>query len=290
MYVCRIAVTLKEITGSSSSRRSLDEYFDQVYFPQSPTAGTLAGYHQYDTQLEDFSRKNIDAEIAALHRFEHRVAAIHRMTRWRFLPRSDREMVLGNIHSRLLTSKLSAPGRRMPTTIRAPAPTAHSPSWSANLRRLTIGCVPHRPRKADARVACRRARESQNPPRIFTEIAIEQLPGIVSFFQHDVPRLSPTQRSRAQSGIRTDQRRRHLRAEDYLAWLKTDLLPRSNGEFRIGAETFTKKLEYDEMVDLPLDKLLEIGWADMRKNQEHFRQVAKELEPGQGPAAKCSKN
>jgi len=26
-----------------------DEYFDQVYFPYAPTAGTLIGYHQYDT-------------------------------------------------------------------------------------------------------------------------------------------------------------------------------------------------------------------------------------------------
>jgi uncharacterized protein (DUF885 family) len=33
------------------------------------------------------------------------------------------------------------------------------------------------------------------------------------------------------------------------------------------------------MVDLPLDKLLEIGWADMRKNQAHFIEIAKELEP-----------
>ena len=33
------------------------------------------------------------------------------------------------------------------------------------------------------------------------------------------------------------------------------------------------------MVDIPLDKLLEIGWADLRKNQAHFKEVAKELEP-----------
>ena len=39
--------------------------------------GTLAGYHQYDAQLEDFSRKNIDAEIAALKSFEKRIEAIH---------------------------------------------------------------------------------------------------------------------------------------------------------------------------------------------------------------------
>jgi hypothetical protein len=27
------------------------------------------------------------------------------------------------------------------------------------------------------------------------------------------------------------------------------------------------------MVDTPLDKLLEIGWADLRKNQAHFNEV-----------------
>jgi uncharacterized protein (DUF885 family) len=72
---------------------------------------------------------------------------------------------------------------------------------------------------------------------------------------------------------------------NYLGWLKNDLLPRSNGDFRIGAETFSKKLAYDEMVDIPLDKLLEIGWADLHKNQEHFNKIAKELEPNKEPRA-----
>jgi len=32
------------------------------------------------------------------------------------------------------------------------------------------------------------ARENlRNPPKIYTEVAIEQLPGIASFFEHDVP-------------------------------------------------------------------------------------------------------
>ena len=32
------------------------------------------------------------------------------------------------------------------------------------------------------------------------------------------------------------------------------------------------------MVDIPLDHLLEIGWADLRSNQAQFKQVAHELE------------
>ena len=66
-------------------------------------------------------------------------------------------------------------------------------------------------------------------------------------------------------------------------WLKSDLLPKSTGDFRIGADNFAKKLQYDEMVDIPLDKLLEIGFADLHKNQQHFNQVAKELEPNKDP-------
>jgi hypothetical protein len=40
--------------------------------------------------------------------------------------------------------------------------------------------------------------------------------------------------------------------KSYGAWMKNDLLPRSNGDFRLGADTFQKKLAYDEMVDMPL--------------------------------------
>jgi uncharacterized protein (DUF885 family) len=69
----------------------------------------------------------------------------------------------------------------------------------------------------------------------------------------------------------------------YQSWLKSDVLPRSNGDFRIGADTFAKKLVYDEMVDIPLNRLLEIGWADIRNNQQHFDALAKELEPNKNP-------
>jgi hypothetical protein len=87
-----------------------DEYFDQVYFLYAPTQGTLVGYHQYDPQLEDYSRKNIDAEIAALKVFEKRIEAIHPDAgATDFVPRTDREMVLSTIRSELLTLETIRP-------------------------------------------------------------------------------------------------------------------------------------------------------------------------------------
>ena len=126
----------------------------------------------------------------------------------------------------------------------------------------------------------------KNPPRIFTEIAIEQLPDIVSFFEHDVPLAFADAKDPALKAEFAQSNSAVIAGlKAYLDWLKTDLLSRSNGDFRIGAEAFSQKLKYDEMVDIPLDKLLEIGWADLRKNQAHFTLVAHELEPQKEPSA-----
>ena len=56
--------------------------------------------------------------------------------------------------------------------------------------------------------------------------------------------------------------------KDYEEFLKTELLPKSNGDFRLGAENYAKKLAYEEMVDIPLDRLLQIGYDDLHANQE----------------------
>ena len=69
----------------------------------------------------------------------------------------------------------------------------------------------------------------------------------------------------------------------YEQWLKTDVLPKSNGDFRIGAAAFSAKLRDDEMVNIPLDRLLTIAYADLHKNQEQFRQIAHELDPSKTP-------
>ena len=107
----------------------------------------------------------------------------------------------------------------------------------------------------------------------------------VSFFQNGRP-------VRVQGCERCGGRRRSLRRsnaaviaalKEYGAWMKTDLLPRSNGDYRLGAETFRKKLAYDEMVDIPLDRLLTIAYADLHKNQAEFARIAKELDATKTP-------
>ena len=263
-----------------------DEYFDHVYFHYSPSGGTQVGYHQYDSQLEDYSRKNIDAEIAALKSFEKRIEAIHPDNApGDLVTRSDREMVLANIRSELLTLEVIRPWEK------------NADEYSSTCANGAFLLMERKFASPDERLRSLVAREKQmpavlaearvnlkNPPRVFTEIAIEQLPDIVSFFEHDVPLAFTDAQDEALKAEFNKTNAAVISAlNNYLGWLKADLLAKSNGDFRIGAENFAKKLQYDEMVDLPLDKLLEIGWADLRKNQAHFNQIAKELEPSKEP-------
>ncbi len=261
-----------------------DAYFDQVYFPNQPSGGTMAGYHQYDSKLEDFSQTRIDAEIADLNHFADQVSAIPAASLDQ-TTRGDRQMVLGEIHSRLLTLQTIRPW------------TKNADEYSSTCANAAFTLMERKFAPADDRLRSLIAREKQmpgliaeartnlqNPPRIFTKIAIEQLPDIINFFQHDVPAaFTDAEDATVQSDFARTNAAVIAALNDYLAWLKTDLLPRSNGDFRIGADTFSKKLRYDEMVDLPLPKLLEIGYADMHQNQQHFAEIAKELEPNKTP-------
>ena len=71
--------------------------------------------------------------------------------------------------------------------------------------------------------------------------------------------------------------------KEYEKFLRTDLLPRSSGDFRLGAANYAKKLSYEEMVDIPLDRLLQIGYDNLRANQKKFGETAAKIDPKKTP-------
>jgi len=143
-------------------------------------------------------------------------------------------------------------------------------------------------------------RNLKNPPRVYTEVALEQVPGIIGFFQKDVPQaFAQVQDAKLLAEFKTANDLVIHALDRYENFLREDLLPNSKGDFRIGAENFRKKLLYEEMVDIPLDRLVEIGMANLRHNQQWFRQVAAKIDPkrtpqevsagiGEGPSARQS--
>jgi uncharacterized protein (DUF885 family) len=278
------AMTSTSEPGNSAWTSLVNAYFDTVYLPFNPTAGTAAGLHQYDSKLENYSRASLDKEAAALKTCEKKVAAFP-AAQLDVSDEGDREFLLGTIRSQLLTLETIRPWQKNPDF------------YSSGISNSAFTIIERDYAPADVRLAALISREKQmpaalqaaranldNPPKIFTNIALEQLPGIIRFFQNDVPAAFASVKDRTSVDEFHASNEAVIQAlTSYQQWIKTDVLPRSHGDFRIGAATFSAKLRDDEMVDIPPDRLLQIAYADLHKNQEEFRKIAHELDSGKTP-------
>jgi uncharacterized protein (DUF885 family) len=281
-----IPTTMKPEAADAGARFRVlaDQYFSDVVFHFGPTGGTAVGFHQYDTKLEDYTRASVEAEIAALKEFgkkfdEFPAAGLDESTQ------GDLAIMRANVHGNLLELETIRDWEKNPD------------NYSSGITNSAFVLMERDFAPANDRLRSLIAREKQmpavftaarqnlkNPPKIYTEIALEQLPGIIDFFQHDVPEAFRAAKDPATTAEFQKTNGAVIAAlEDYEKWLKTELLPKSNGDFRIGAETFSRKLQYDEMVDVPLARLLQIGYDDLHRNQAEFNRIAKEVDPNKTP-------
>ena len=283
----RLVIVLLMTVGTihaQSWEALVDSYFDQAVFPFNPTNAVQDGFHAWDAQLEDFSQTSIQKEIAANRRFEAQFTAFP-PTNLNPDQQADRDLVLSNIRSTLLSLE----------TIRMWEKDPDQYASAASSAAFTIMSRSFAP--PDARLRSLIAREKlmpklfaegkanlKNPPTIYTEVAIQQIPGIVDFFEKDVPLAFKDAKDPALLNEFHQTNAAVIKElQAWQTWLKTDLRPRSKGDYRLGADTYRKKLLDDEMVDIPLNKLLEIGYANLRKDQRQFRDTAKKIDPQKTP-------
>jgi uncharacterized protein (DUF885 family) len=271
--------------GSASSEWSklVDSFFDE-YFKLNPTQGTAAGFHQYDSDLEDYSRSGVNHQIAFAKDYRGRLDNFDSKS----LPleeRQDYQLVANNLKSTLLDLEDIRSWEKNPdrysSGLTSSAFVIMSRKFATPEKRLRS--LIEREKKMPAVLVA--ARENlKNPPRIYTEVAIQQLPGIVGFFRKDVPEaFNDVKDQQLLSEFRSSNMAVITALEDYEKFLKGTLLPLSNGDFRIGSENYRKKLLYDEMVDVPVDRLLQIGYDDLRRNQQWFKKVAAQIDPKKSP-------
>jgi len=262
---------------------TVDRLFDSR-FRFHPTDATSFGVHEYDSKFEDFSRAGVDAESASLKGFLKEFEAID-SEKLDLTTRLDRELILSYIRARLLEIDTRRTWETNPDL------------YSSGLSYSAFTIMSRRFAPAAARLQSLITRERQmpaalqaarvnlkNPPKIYTEIAIEQLPGTISFFEKDVPAaFTEVKDPKLLAEFQSVNRAVIAALNEYQRFLTDRLLPASHGDFRLGAELYRKKLLYDEMVDTPLDRLLEIGYRDLRRNQDAFQTTAAKVDSKRPP-------
>lgn len=255
------------------------DYLDDLHRRQ-PTQATYLGIHEFDDRLEDYSRAGVDASVDAVRRFRARAASIDAKS---LTPANqlDHEQLIRAMDSRLLTLEVIRPWATQPD------------SYSSGLTSTAYVMIKRRFAPPEERLRALIAREKampgalaeakknlDNPARIATEIALQQVDGNRTFFETAVAEAFPEvadQALLAEFKQANDAVVAALR--DYKAWMADHLLPRSNGAFAIGADTYRKKLAADEMIDMPLEELLAVAERDLKKNQAALAATIRQVDP-----------
>lgn len=106
----------------------------------------------------------------------------------------------------------------------------------------------------------------KNPPKVHTETAILQNKGNVGLitteldqFLDEVPELKDEFKPIQEEAVAA--------TEAYGKWLEEELLPRSDGDFRIGDDKFRRKLHYALDSDISKEKILQSAENDLQETQ-----------------------
>lgn len=269
----------------SSFSSFVDSYFSAL-FEWSPSTATATGFHEYDSKIEDMSASATNARIGKL---KEQKAELNRIRAGKLAPDEeiDSEILDSQINAELFDLETMQTWRHNPMNyVGLPG------SAVDNLMKRNFAPPPERLRAVIGRLkgvpAIMAAMKANidNPPHEFTDLAFRMAHGSVGFFKEDVA-MWAKDAADGDAALLNDFNQANAAAaaslEDASGWLEKTLLPKSTGKYAIGAENFSRKLLYEEMVDTPLDRLLAIGEANLDKDYDAFIETARKIDPLKTP-------
>jgi len=121
-------------------------------------------------------------------------------------------------------------------------------------------------------------------PRPFVELAIHIARGSADFLKKDlVAAVTGLKDEQLRLAFQDANRKAANALNDYAAWLEREKLPKANLDFALGEEKFRRFLASTELVDLPPQKVLEIGVQQLKAEQNAFAEAAKKIDPNKPP-------
>jgi len=273
-----------EVTPDKAFSTFVDRYFDGL-FHFEPARGTRAGFHQYDSELPAYSRQEVEAEIA---RTKHALAEMTEIRSGKLSKENqfDARMLEGSIRGHLLDLESIRRWEKDPNFYNEAVSRALFVLIQRDFAPVDVRLKSLLARERRVPEVLESARQNlTNPPGIYTTIAIRQATSELDFLKNELPRaVSGARDSALQASFREANKKTIEAYERFLQFLRSDLAPRSHGNFSIGTENFTKKLLADEMISTPLEQLLAIGERELRKTQEDFKSTATLIDPANPPA------
>jgi uncharacterized protein (DUF885 family) len=239
-----------------------------------PEFATELGDHRFDDQLSDYTPTSREKQLASARQFRDSVSQFSDISKLTGANQVDARILAENIDNDIFElEELKEPewnplvynqslANSLYLLVARDFDTAEK--RIANLRKR-LEAIP--------RVISQAKENLKHPPRVHTETAIEQTQGAINLVREG---LSPLldRAPQFKKGLAPLQEKMAKALSDYKQWLEKELLPRSDGDFRLGADKFRKKLRFALASDLSAEEVMKRAQADLQQTQAAIYETA----------------
>ena len=265
-------------TADSEYEAVAEEYI-KGYFAARPLQGTALGLHEYDGKITDYSRLALDAELSRLRRFDDRLAKFDSS---QLGPRQslDLRILQAAVKKELFQMQDVSIFERNPMVYaRAADVNVYVQRNFAPLEDRVRSLVAIESQIPNILIAAR-TNLNEVLPKPYVELAIQIARGSSDFLKKNlVAAIAGLKDEHILAAFQDANRRAANALADYAAWLEREKLPKASHDFPLGEEKYRRLLAQTELVDLPPQKILEIGLEKLKAEQEAFADAAKKIDP-----------
>lgn len=263
--------------GNAEFQELADSYFRSCY-RFSPTSATDLGLHEYDHLLDDLSQRAIRARIAELRRFRTAFRRLE-IRDGEIELETDLALILSDIANELFLLEDTRDWETDPSyyiadpffSIFLLASRDFAPQ-AARVESLTAR-LEHVPEL----LAAARA-NLKEPPRILTQIGIEETEGAIEFCSTLIPQLA--RQGKPSPRLLQAASRASRSLYEFLDYLRGSLLPVSTGKIGIGSKNYLKILKHEHMLPYTIEQVVAVGQRVFEETERELAEWARHIEPG----------
>lgn len=292
VVVLALALPLAAQAAEQNSDAEFDKVADEYikgWLSAHPLQATSLGFHEYDGRINDFTRLSIDAESSRLKRFDERLKKFdpaklgaRAATDLRILQAAVKKdlfeaVVMGSFESNPMTY---AQALDLNTFIKRNF---------APLEDRARSIIQIESQAPNIMIA---AKTNLAPilPQPYVELAIEIARGSADFLKKDlVEALKGLKDEKLVAAFQLSNRKAYTALNEYATWLEKERLPKALAQWQLGEDKYRQLLAETELVDLPPAQVLEIGLAELKREQEAFAAAGKIIDPAK-PAPEVFKD
>ncbi len=259
--------------------RMSEEFFD-IYYTYHPVHATRQGLHQYDNSLGHYRRDEIEETLRRMKAIQAQVAQIDPASMDR-LHALDHPVLTTRIKREVYWVETWRFWENNPLFYKDIITEGLFNLVSRNFAPLEERLKSVIARERDVPAVLQAARDNLvNPPRVYTDQAIRYMKGARLFFTEIPKEFEKVSEPTLLSEFYQANQAVLDELDKFLIFLQDDLLARSQGNFAVGEAGIQDILDAEEMIDVPVSKILERLYSDFEQADADLADFINKFAPG----------